>query len=33
MNKDRRTYWLVVQLFAIAAGIYGAVLLFEAATT
>lgn len=31
--NDRRTYWLVVQLLAIAAGIYGAVLLFEAVTT
>lgn len=33
MNKERRTYWLIVQLLAIAAGIYGAVLLFEAVTT
>lgn len=33
MNKDRRTYWLIVQLLAIGAGIYGAVLLFEAVTT
>lgn len=31
--RDNRTYWLVVQLLAIAAGIYGAVLLFEAVTT
>jgi hypothetical protein len=33
MKDDRRTYWLVVQLLAIAAGVYGAVMLFEAVTT
>ena len=31
--NDRRKYWLVVQLLAIAAGIYVAVLLFNAVTT
>jgi predicted outer membrane lipoprotein len=33
MKDDRRTYWLVVQLLAIAAGIYGAMWLFEVVTT
>ena len=33
MNKGRHTYWLIVQLLAIGAGIYGVVLLFEAVTT
>ena len=28
-----RTYWLIVQLVAVAAGIYAALLLFEAVTT
>ena len=30
---NERTYWLVVQLIAIAAGIYGGVWLFNAVTT
>jgi hypothetical protein len=33
MRDDRRMYWLVVQLLAISAGIYGAMWLFEAVTT
>ena len=33
MKDDRKMYWLVVQVLAIAAGIYGAVWLFEAVTT
>ena len=30
---SNRTYWLVVQLVAIAAGIYGGVWIFNAVTT
>jgi hypothetical protein len=33
LKDDRKMYWLVVQLLAIAAGIYGAMWLFDAVTT